>query len=86
MIRLILFTAASSSQSNRAKGNIQALIDEHKDQDTLVASVDLLNPPEDAITYYILAIPTLLREEPEPAARLVGDLSDSQRVWKLLTN
>ncbi|NNE24596.1 MAG: hypothetical protein HKN11_18505 [Rhizobiales bacterium] len=48
--------------------------------------IDLLDNPDSAIDTDILAIPTLIRRSPRPFLRIVGEMSDSERVWGLLTS
>lgn len=42
--------------------------------------VDLVETPELAKAHQILAIPTLIREVPEPIKRVIGDLSDESKA------
>jgi circadian clock protein KaiB len=77
---LRLYVAGQSPKSLRAFANLMALCDEHLDSRYDVEIVDLLENPQLAAGDEIVAIPTLVRRLPAPMRKIIGDLSDSDRV------
>ena len=83
---LTLFLAGNSPRSRAARANLQRLREAHlADEEVDVEFVDLKVDPDAAVTHDILAIPTLIRRRPEPELRVVGDMTDVDRVWALLS-
>ena len=78
--RFRLYVAGQSPRSLAALDNLRRLCDGHLAGRCRVEVVDLLEHPERAQRDQIIAIPTLVRLSPLPLRRLVGDLSDSERV------
>jgi circadian clock protein KaiB len=76
---LRLYVAGQSPKSLRAFANLMRLC-EHLDARYNVEIVDLLENPELAAGDEIVAIPTLVRRLPAPMRKIIGDLSDSDRV------
>jgi circadian clock protein KaiB len=64
----------------RALTNLKRLCDEHLGGRYEIEVVDLVEHPERAQHDDILAIPTLVRRQPAPLRKTIGDLSDTQRV------
>jgi circadian clock protein KaiB len=79
---LRLFVSGASARSTRAIANIKAICDRHADGLYLLEVVDIYQQPELARTAQLIAAPTLVKTEPPPERRLVGDLSDHARVLK----
>jgi circadian clock protein KaiB len=77
---LRLYVAGQSPKSLRAYTNLMRLCDEHLDARYDVEIVDLLENPQLAAGDEIVAIPTLVRRLPAPMRKIIGDLSDSDRV------
>jgi circadian clock protein KaiB len=63
-----------------ALANLRRLCEEHLAGQYRIEIIDLLEHPEQAQPDQILAIPTLVRRLPEPIKRIIGDLSNSERV------
>ncbi len=83
--RLSLFVAGVAPESVRARSNLDALISTYlSDVEAQIEVIDLLEKPSIARERNILALPTLIRETPEPVTRVVGDLSDVERLWSVL--
>jgi circadian clock protein KaiB len=78
--RLRLYVAGQSPKSLRAYANLIRMCDEHLVARYDVEIVDLVENPELAAGDEIVAIPTLVRRLPAPMRKLIGDLSDSDRV------
>lgn len=79
-VRLRLYLAGQSPRSVRAVENLRRICDEHLAGRCTVELVDLLEDPQLARTDGIIAVPTLVRQQPSPARTVIGDLSDVPRV------
>jgi circadian clock protein KaiB len=77
---LRLYVAGQSPKSLRAYTNLMRLCEEHLDSRYDIEIVDLLENPQLAAGDEIVAIPTLVRRLPAPMRKIIGDLSDSDRV------
>ncbi len=77
---LRLYVTGSTKRSARAIETTRQICDTHlKGRHDLVV-VDLYEHPEAAAREQIIASPTLVRLLPDPLRRIIGDLSDRQRV------
>jgi circadian clock protein KaiB len=77
---LRLYVAGQSPKSLRAFANLTTLCEEHLAGRYEIEVVDLVEDPSLARSDDILAIPTLVRRLPEPLRRIIGDLSNTERV------
>ena len=77
---LVLFISGASDRSRLALANIKAIVNEHLNGRYRLSVVDLYQQPERAREHEIIAVPTLVKRLPEPLRRLIGDLSDEERV------
>lgn len=77
---LRLYVAGQTPKSLTAIANLQAICDEHLSGRYTVEVVDLLKRPQLAAGDQILAVPTLVRRLPPPIKRIIGNLSDVERV------
>jgi circadian clock protein KaiB len=77
---LKLFITGSTSRSSRAIENIRALCDEYLSGRYDLEVVDIYQQPTEATGEQIIAAPTLIRKFPKPSRRMVGDLSNKDRV------
>jgi circadian clock protein KaiB len=77
---LRLYVAGQSPRSVRALENLRAVCDEHLAGRYKVEVIDLLENPALARGDEIIAVPTLVRKLPEPIRKIIGDLSDTDRV------
>lgn len=77
---LRLFVAGDSPKSRTALQNLERLCERHLAGRYTLEVIDLAKRPELAKTHQILAIPTLVRELPEPIKRVIGDLSDESKA------
>lgn len=75
-----LFVAGSSSRSHQAIRNIRRICDEYLPGRYHLKIVDVFEDPSQAREYQILAVPTLLKELPHPLRKIVGDLSEKEKV------
>jgi circadian clock protein KaiB len=77
---LRLYVAGQSPKSLHALGNLKQLCEEHLAGRYEIEVIDLVEHPSLARSDEILAIPTLVRRLPEPLRKIIGDLSDTERV------
>ena len=77
---LRLYVAGQTPKSMAAIANIRKLCDQYLPGRCTVDIIDLTKDPALAQRHQILAVPTLIRELPEPIRRIIGDLSNTQRV------
>ena len=77
---LRLYVAGESPKSLLAFANLKRLCDEHMEHPYQIEIVDLMQNPRLARGDEILAIPTLVRRLPAPMRKIIGDLSDTDRV------
>ncbi|HET9104912.1 MAG TPA: circadian clock KaiB family protein [Solirubrobacteraceae bacterium] len=78
--QLRLYVAGQSPKSLRAYANLVALCSEQLDSRYEIEIVDLVKHPQLAAGDEIVAIPTLVRRLPSPMRKIIGDLSDTDRV------
>jgi circadian clock protein KaiB len=77
---LCLYVTDRSPKCLRAIENLQRACEEHLAGRYKIEIVDLLANPGRATDDQILAVPTVVRRLPAPIRKLVGDLSDSDRL------
>jgi len=75
-----LYVAGQSPKSLRALTNLTTLCEEHLAGRYEIEIVDLVEQPSLARSDDILAIPTLVRRLPAPLRKIIGDLSNTERV------
>jgi circadian clock protein KaiB len=78
--QLRLYVAGQSPKSLRAFANLKELCEEHLPGRYEIEVIDLIEHPALARSDDILAIPTLVRRLPAPLRKIIGDLSDTERV------
>ena len=77
---LRLYVAGQTPKSVKAFANLKTICEEHLAGRYEIEVVDLLINPTLAGGDQILAIPTLVRKLPEPVRKIIGDLSNTERV------
>jgi circadian clock protein KaiB len=77
---LRLFVAGHTRRSLRAVRNIMRVCEQHLSGRFDLEIVDVYEHPEKAVEYQLVAAPTLVKLSPAPARRMVGDMSDCDRV------
>lgn len=77
---LRLYVAGQTSKSIAAFSNLKKLCEEHLQGQYRIEVIDLLENPALAKGDQIFAIPTLVRKLPEPIKKIIGDLSNKERV------
>ena len=77
---LRLYVAGQTPKSMTAFANLKKLCEEHLEGKYIIEVIDLLKNPQLAKGDQIFAIPTLVRKLPQPLKRVIGDLSNTERV------
>jgi circadian clock protein KaiB len=77
---LRLYVAGQSPKSLHAIANLRSVCEEHLNGHYEIEIIDLVDDPSLARTDDILAIPTVVRCLPQPLRRIIGDLSNTERV------
>jgi circadian clock protein KaiB len=77
---LRLYVTGLTSRSARAIENLQTFCKKHLHGRYDLQVIDVYQQPELARTEQIIAVPTLIKELPLPLRRLIGDMSDEERV------
>lgn len=81
---LRLYVAGNSPQSSRAIANLKTICEAHLKDRYALTVVDLYVEPERAKDDQIVVAPTLVRQFPLPVRRMIGDLSQTERVLSAL--
>jgi len=77
---LRLYIAGQTPKSMVALANLRRICEEHMNGRYTIEIIDLMANPRLAQQDQIVAIPTLVREIPSPLKRIIGDLSNTERV------
>jgi circadian clock protein KaiB len=78
--KLRLYVAGQTPKSMTALENLKRYCEKHLKDQYVIEVVDLLENPQLAEGDQILAIPTLVRRVPAPIRKIIGDLSNEQKV------
>jgi len=78
--RLRLYVAGQTPKSLTAFANLKKICEEHLQGRYSIEVIDLLVNPQLAEGEQIIAVPTLIRKLPEPMKRIIGDLSNTEKV------
>ena len=77
---LKLYVSGTSPRAKTAIANLQRICEEELKGQYTLEIIDVLQHPEAAETDRILATPTLVKQLPPPLRRVIGDLSDKDKV------
>lgn len=77
---LRLYVAGQTAKSLAAFANLKKICEEHLQGKYQIEVIDLLQNPSLAQGDQILALPTLVRRLPHPIKKIIGDLSNTERV------
>ena len=77
---LRLFVSGMTARSTAALATIKALCEHELHGRYQLDVIDIYQHPELAVQEQIVAVPTLVRHLPEPLRRIIGDLSNEQRL------
>ena len=78
--QLRLYVAGRTAKSEAALANLKMICENHLAGRYSIEVIDLLVNPQLAAGDQILAVPTLVRKFPEPIRKIIGDLSNKERV------
>jgi circadian clock protein KaiB len=79
---LKLYVTGNTPRSSRAIANLQRICQELLPGQCELIVIDALEQPQAASDDHVLVTPTLIRQLPLPARRVLGDLSDAERVLR----
>lgn len=77
---LKLYVTGSSPRAEQAVANLKRICEEDLHGDYELEVIDVLKHPELAESDRVLATPTLIKQLPPPLRRVIGDLSDKDKV------
>jgi circadian clock protein KaiB len=80
VVDLKLYVAGQTPRSIQAFANLKKICEEHLAGRYRIHVIDLLKNPQLARGDQILAIPTLVKTLPQPVRKIIGDLSNQERV------
>jgi len=80
MFDLRLYVAGQTPKAVRAFANLRKICDEHLAGRYQIEVIDLVDNPALGRGDQILALPTLVRRLPTPIKKIIGDLSNTERV------
>jgi circadian clock protein KaiB len=78
--KLVLYVAGQTPKSLAAIRNLKHICSENPELHYVIEVVDLRQDPKQAREHDIVAIPTLVRQLPVPIRKIIGDLSDAEKV------
>ena len=78
--KLKLYIAGQTPRSVAALNNLKRIVEEHLGGQYQIEVIDLLENPQLAKGDQILAVPTLVKDLPLPVRKIIGDLSNTERV------
>ena len=81
--KFILFISGMSTKSSHAIENLRKISEQYLEKSDLQI-IDIRTDQQKAVEYQIIAVPTLLKVEPNPQRIILGDLSDTEKVLKIL--
>lgn len=77
---LRLYIAGASPNSNRAINNIRIFCEQYLKGRYQLETIDVYQQPQIASNDQVIALPLLIKSSPLPVKRLIGDMSDTERV------
>jgi len=77
---LKLYVTGSSPRAETAVANLRRICEEELKGEYVLEIIDVLEHPEAAESDRVLATPTLIKQLPPPLRRVIGDLSDKDKV------
>lgn len=77
---LVLFITGASPNSVRAINNIKTICEKYLKGNYVLEVIDVYQHPELAKKEQVIALPTLIKKRPAMERRLVGDMSETEKV------
>lgn len=82
--KLILFISGMSMKSMNAVNNLRKICDTYLQDNFELETIDINVEQHQAAKHQIIALPTLIKVEPGPPRIILGDLSDTEKVLRIL--
>ena len=82
--QFMLFVSGMSVKSGHAIENLRKICDQYLKDNYELEIIDISRDTEQAAIHQIVAIPTLIKINPAPRRIILGDLSDKEKVLKIL--
>ena len=82
--KFMLFVSGMSVKSGHAIENLRKICDKYLTDNYELEIIDISRDTEQAVIHQIVAIPTLIRTDPAPQRIILGDLSDKEKVLRIL--
>lgn len=82
--KFMLFVSGMSVKSGHAIENLRRICDKYLADNYELEIIDISRDKEQAVIHQIVAIPTLIKINPEPKRIILGDLSDKEKVLRIL--
>ena len=82
--QFMLFVSGMSVKSGHAIENLRKICDQYLKDNYELEIIDISRDTEQAVIHQIVAIPTLIKTNPEPRRIILGDLSDKEKVLRIL--
>lgn len=80
--KLRLFITGASPNSTRAIANLNEICEKYLKDQYEIEIVDVYQQPTIAQDEQVVAIPLLIKSQPSPVRRLIGDMSDTEKVLR----
>jgi len=77
---LRLYVSGQTQNSLTAFGNLRKICEEYLEGQYTIEVIDLLKNPQLAKDHQIIAVPTLIRKLPAPVKKIIGNLSNTEKV------
>lgn len=82
--KFLLFISGMSIKSMTAVNNLRKICETHLNDNFELETIDINIDQQQAVKHQIIALPTLIKVQPAPPRIILGDLSDTQKVLKIL--
>ena len=82
--KFMLFVSGMSVKSGHAIENLRKICDQYLKDTYELEIIDISRDTEQAVIHQIVAIPTLIKTDPAPRRIILGDLSDKEKVLRIL--
>jgi circadian clock protein KaiB len=79
---LRLYVTGTTPRSTRAIENLRQVLEDELPDRYELEVIDIYQDPQAALDHQIIAAPTLIKLLPEPVRRIIGDLSDRERILR----
>ena len=79
-----LYVTGATPNSSRAISNIKTFLEKYLKSQYELQIIDVYQQPHIAKTVDIIALPLLIKKSPLPERRMIGDMSNSEKIFKSL--